>query len=99
MMTRQEILQSLVITAMANDYEDFEMILHETLNWAPQKGLTVAREEVIEALEQLIEDGYAQAWVLSPTSPAEVVPYSRENLDNLYFYVTPRGRELVHKYE
>jgi hypothetical protein len=95
MSSRQEILQDLVLNSFADDFEDFEMIVHEVTQWGNEKDLTFSREEIAAALEQSISNGHAQAYVLSPTMPSRTAKFSREHIDDFYFYLTPAGRELL----
>jgi hypothetical protein len=81
---------------MANDYEDLEILVDEVLKFASEIGHAPSRMEIIEGLEQLINEGLAQAYILSPTSPhATPVNFRRNDVDGLWFYVTPEGKRLV----
>ena len=54
-----------LLNYMADDYEDFEMLFSETLRQAKQQGQELNRAETLEAIEQLISQGLAQAYTLS----------------------------------
>jgi hypothetical protein len=59
------------------------------------------REAVLRALEGLISDGEAQAYRLfaGPPGKAEAVIYSPASLDELWFYLTPKGEQLVQQFQ
>src|SRR5713226_8176853 len=71
-------IRNFVLRAIADDYEDFEMVFSEATKWASEDGrIRVTREEVIRGLEKLIEEGYAKAYLLSSQPPhAKPVPFS-----------------------
>jgi hypothetical protein len=84
-----------LLNSMANDYEDLEILFDEVSKLAPV-GQAPSRMETIEALEQLVNEGLAQAYILSPGSPhARPVSFRRNDVDNLWFYVTPEGKKLI----
>jgi hypothetical protein len=95
MLSRHATLQNLVLNAFADDFEDFEMIIHEVTQWAAEKGLTFSQDEIAEALEQSIRSGYAKAYVLSPTLPGRIADFSRENINEFYFCLTPEGLRIL----
>jgi len=94
-------IRNYVLSAIANDYEEFEMVFGEVAKWAEEDGkIGVAREEIIGELERLINEGYAQAYLLSPQDPhAEPVTFSADNIGDLWFYVTPKGKRLVNEFQ
>jgi len=90
-------VRNYVLSAIADDYEDLEIVSSEVTKWAKEDGkISVAREEIIRGLEQLIDEGYAKAYVLSPQPPhAKSVPFSAEHIGELRFYITPKGKKLA----
>ncbi len=90
-------IRNFVLRAIADDYEDFEMVFSEATKWASEDGrIRVTREEVIRGLEKLIEEGYAKAYLLSSQPPhAKPVPFSAEQIGGLWFYITPKGKALA----
>jgi hypothetical protein len=72
------------------------MVVKEVTCWATEHGTSANRQTIFEKLRDLINEGYMHAYVYSQDSarfePAEC---SLENLDNLWFYVTPKGIEFV----
>ncbi len=82
------------MSAIANDYEDFEMIVSEVTEWARRAGLSFTPAEIFASLEELIEKGLAIACRLSPNSPPEgISPGSLEVMpDDCYFFLTAEGK-------
>jgi hypothetical protein len=96
MKSRERILDELVLEAASNDFESFQCILAQVTKWSDEKGLPTSRQEVLEALQRVIREGYALAYLLSPQEPhSQTVEFSLDRLDDFWFYVTPKGRELV----
>ncbi len=90
-------LREYTLRAISDDYEEFERVLRDVTTFALQEGTTADRHATVTALEQLIADGYAQAYVLHADSPwkAEAVEYSPSRLTALWFYVTPKGKHAA----
>ena len=96
MKSRERVIDEFVVEAVANDYENFECVVQQVTKWSARIGLRTTRQELIDALERAIGNGYALAYSLSPQEPhSQVVEFSRARLDELWFYVTPKGREFV----
>jgi hypothetical protein len=85
----------LVLRAIADDYESFDIIINSVSQWAASHGGD--HQSIKSALEQLIDEGYAQAYVLSSEPPArpQAVKYSDAALYDLWFYVTEKGKALA----
>ncbi len=82
------------MNSIADDYEDFDRILDEVTGWAGSRGLRLTRNEVADALERAVITGRAQAYALSTVPPhATPVSFTTEKLGELYFLLTPEGRE------
>ncbi len=102
---RSQALLELVINAIADDYESLE-IIHKSINewdedlsaesWPARSAVPVSRHEIIKALEELTREGYAQTYVFSSNEPyAQAVEFRKEGIDDLWFYLTPRGISAV----
>ena len=66
-----------VITIMSDDYETFDTVLVQTKKLAQARGVSVSEQEVAEALQAAIVDGFAEAYVLSSEEPySQKVKYS-----------------------
>lgn len=94
--SQDRMLRLLVLSAIADDYEDFRIIAHETSAWAREVGLVVNHEKILGALAELIDEGLAKAYVLSSREPY-VVPtnFSRERARILWYWITPDGKRLL----
>jgi hypothetical protein len=89
-------LQEFILEAISNDYENFHGILEQVLNWSVDSGLVPSRSDVIEVLGRAIHDGYAQAFLLSTQAPhVQPVAFSLDRLDELWFRVSPKGKQVV----
>jgi hypothetical protein len=96
MSDREKFLTDCVISVISDDYESFEIILEETRRLGACKGLNFTEGEVAETLRRVISTGFAEAYLLSPHPPHSTkVEYSSEKLHDLWFYVTPRGRNVA----
>ena len=81
------------MTAISDDNEDIETVrryvqkFHET---------TISSGQASRALGELVQDGLAQAYLLSPQPPhATKVGFDPNRIDELWFYVTPEGKKFV----
>ena len=98
---RAEAVLELVITAIADDYESVPTILAsinerdpdlEPGNWEARRAVPVSRSEVLSALRELVQEGYAQAYVLDSREPrATPVKFREGEVANLWFLVTSKG--------
>jgi hypothetical protein len=102
---RAQAVLKLVLNAIADDYENVEIIL-KSINEEDQtaepdlqpgkSGARVSRPEVIKALRVLTSEGYAQAFILDTREPyAQPVAFCKEAINQLWFYVTPKGIQAV----
>jgi hypothetical protein len=96
-MSSKSELPEFVLRAIADDYEYFEQIIEDVTGWASEHGVDADQQAIRRALEGLIKDGYAQSYVLS--NKIEAVSYSADRLDELSFYLTPKGKELATHYQ
>ncbi len=100
----------LVLVSISDDYESIEIIL-KTINewgadiftvesWPARRAAPVSHREVVQALEVLIQQGYAQAYRLSTREPyATPVEFSEREADDLWYYLTPKGIATVDRLE
>ena len=93
---RSATLRECVMRAIADDYENFEYVIHWTDRSTSDHELHASREEVIQVLKDLVDVGYAQAYVLSPLPPHSTpVPFAAADVDGLWFYLTPEGLGII----
>ncbi|MCI0639137.1 MAG: hypothetical protein L0Y70_08680, partial [Gemmataceae bacterium] len=97
MKNRDQVIREYVIRAMADSDEDFATIVTEVTQWASKKGMAVDRQTILKKLGEVIKEGYGQALAVSPERPniAEPTEFSPERVDDLWFYVTPKGKKLL----
>jgi hypothetical protein len=98
----------LVLDSVADDYESLEIILGcinkpeanlESEPWVARNPAPVSRPDVVEALRVLIREGYVQAYMLNTEEPyTQAVDFREEAVDDLWFYVTPKGKLTVDKF-
>lgn len=100
MLMQADLLGECVLTAIADDYENFDKIFEQTKRVAELKKLAVSRRDVTMALEKAIADRTAEAYFLS-AQPSECrkVAYSRDRLDELWFYVTKLGKQKAKSFD
>ena len=102
---RFEAVLELVLCAIADDYESLEIIL-STINewdadrdpesWPARSAVPVSRPEVINALRELTREGYAHTYMLDTKEPhVQSVDFSEDEVDDLWFYATPKGIQVV----
>ena len=96
----------LVLDAIADDYENLEIIL-KTINglyrsepglsgWKALKAVPVSRPEVIKALRELTQEGFAQACDYDvETKQFLPVNFSQNRASVLWYYVTDKGMNAV----
>ena len=98
----------LVLDAIADDYENLEIIL-KTVNglyrsesglssWKALEAVPVSRPEVIKALRELTQEGFAQACNYDPvTKQFFPVNFSQNRASVLWYYVTDKGMNAVNR--
>jgi hypothetical protein len=99
-MTRAELTRMFVLNSFCDDYEDIEQITKQTDELGPKCGLTISHDDIILALRELIDLGYAKAWDLTQPKREPIKEYqgmlSLEEITALdpYFFRTQRGLEV-----
>lgn len=89
-------IKEYVLDAVSDDYEDLATIIAEVRAW--NEGNTdVDSPTILSALDQLIRDGYVQAYILSAEPVAGSVPtdFDPKYASELFFYVTAKGKQRV----
>ncbi len=82
-----------VLNAIADDYESIETILEAVRKFDDPMATA---DQVTDALSDLIKDGLAQAYDLSPWPPhVKMVDFELSRALELWFYVTSKGKDLV----
>jgi hypothetical protein len=92
---RHDFTIKLVMAAMADDYENLETIIPEVARGAGDQ-VVPSRDEIIQAIKDLISAGYAQSFELSPLPPhATAIAFNPERVDDLYYYLTAPGKKIL----
>ena len=86
-------LKDCIITVVSDDYESFEIIMNGIKPLMHAKGAQASEAEVALALATLIAEGFVDAYSLSSQQPYAVkLAYDPGRLEELWYYVTPRGK-------
>lgn len=95
-MKRDQLVRMFVLEEISDDYEDLERISKGVNKLGARCGLTIAHQEILSALANLIEVGMANAYRLEATreapKPLPGVPPDDE-MEEYYFWITRKGRE------
>jgi hypothetical protein len=105
---RAAAILELVLDAISDDYENLEIILR-TINrcyrsesdlkgWKALEAVPVSHLEVINALRELTQEGFAQACVFDADAKQfQAVSFRPELVTVLWFYVTDKGMNAAHR--
>ena len=93
-------VKDLVLSSMADDYENLQCIAPTVTGWGKIRGVELERDEIIKALQAVVSEGHARCYELSPHPPhVTPVAFDPQRVDELYFYVTPAGKDIVKNVE
>lgn len=98
------LIRRLVLNSICEDFENVDQsILRDVTRGGSKFGLTIERSDIVDALNGLIENGLAKAYLLSPTMgpdpfagalpgmpPLDVI---EENFQT-YFHATKKGMDF-----
>jgi hypothetical protein len=96
-MQRNEIIDTLVLNEVSDDYEDLDHIVSGIATLPFAFPLKIEVHEVEAALQRLIASGYVQAYdlfVLPPLNAQIPGPLKPEEIDRYYFLQTAKGKTL-----
>jgi hypothetical protein len=97
---RSDFIRDLVMTSMADNFENLQLIFANVTSWARSRDVSPTRDEVIRTIENVIVDGYAQSYLLSPHPPHSTpVAFDLKRVDDLHYYLTPAGKAIVKNVE
>ncbi|HEY1679239.1 MAG TPA: molybdenum cofactor biosynthesis protein MoaE [Candidatus Sulfotelmatobacter sp.] len=86
----------MVVDAVADDYEEFDMIFHEVSKWINNPTLTPDAVQIQDALMKSVAEKDIQAFEYSESSarflPAEV---GSANIRKLWFHITDQGKQKL----
>jgi hypothetical protein len=100
-MDRRELVRLLVLRQICDDYENVDQIIFPGVaKDAAKCGLVIERSEIVNALAGLIQDGLAQAYLLSSHPPYATELQGMPPLDVIeeyfetFFWATKLGKDL-----
>lgn len=86
-------LDGIILDVVADDYEDFEMVVSEVSKWAVKSARKVQLFEIERALLHAIEEELVQAFDYSESSAQYIaVKVDGQTLRNRWFYITVAGK-------
>lgn len=103
-MDRDQRLKRLVLSCICDDYENVDQtILEDVSALGARIGWSVERCEIVQALAELLTDGHAKAYILSPRPPHVTELAEMPGMDTIeaefeqqrtYFLATKQGIDL-----
>jgi molybdopterin synthase catalytic subunit len=89
-------LREMVLDAVANDYEDFDMVVAEVSKWMSNSARTPDIAQVAQALMESIAEKDVQAFeFVEGTSRYVPVEAKLETIRDRWFYVTEQGKRKL----
>lgn len=89
-------LARMVLQAVANDYEDFEMIVSEIVGWTSKDNVALDVSQIQDALMKSIADKDVKAYEPSETSNHLIVTQADpQKIRTLWFYITEQGKKRL----
>ena len=95
----------MVLSCICDDYENVDQtILEDVSALGARIGWIVERCEIVQALAELLADGYAKAYILSPRPPQSTELAEMPVMDTIeaefehqktYFLATKKGIEFI----
>lgn len=100
MRSERDELERVVLQAVANDYEEFEMVVRDVRRWMGKGHDEPEIGEIEQMLQKSIEDKFVKAYECSETF-CQVMPTQANppRSHSLLFYITEQGRERLHRLE
>jgi hypothetical protein len=90
----KETLRSLVLRAIADDYEDCQMVIHEVNKWAVERDLSFSASEISNAVVAVVVQGLASAWQLGD-SPLRIQVTNQSLGRDIYFIISAAGKKAM----
>ena len=89
-------IKDCIVSILSDDYESFEIIMKGIKPLTDARGMAANEAQVAAVLATVIVDGFVDAYVLSARQPYAVkVAYDPSRLDELWYYVTERGKAVA----
>ena len=88
--------QRFVLEAVANDYEQLRDLKAEVLSWTRPADKFTTDTTLESVLLECLAKGQVSAYQLSSSSPFAIeVSFTKEKLDEAWFFITEKGREFL----
>lgn len=95
-MADTHLLKTLVMRAVADDYEDLENILAQVSAWGMGQGLFLTKEQILDVLTGLLDAGLIKAYRLTPRSSEQIHGRPKPDvLPTCHFLLTAAGESLL----
>ena len=92
----RQFMKDMILATISDDYESLEDITRQLRRYSQASMTRVSDVLVVDVLAELVEENLAPTYILSPNPPhARPVPFSRDSLVDLWFYITPLGKTVV----
>jgi hypothetical protein len=94
-------LTRLVLNAIADDYEDLEIILVDVGKWAEEDGITFGVDDVRASLVELVETGMAKAFEYSYAAQnyeKVSIPCPSDITEDHWFHISEAGKQAMHEF-
>ena len=96
--SREYILKIYLMSIVADDYENFEMVIDTVREWAAEDGLGYTLEEILRELRGLTSDGDIQTYTyMTDKQELVVAVYDEMRVNDLWFMLTPAGIQAMNK--
>ena len=89
-------LQSYVVNVVADDYENYELISKEVLDWAAEDRTAASPDAVRDALGTVVRDGLVDCYRFSAGN-YERVEFGASRLEELWFRISSKGKAYLGK--
>ena len=88
-------IQDEVIRILFNDVQHFQGIIEDVNRSVRYETASITKQEIANALNQLVAAGLAEAYVLPQNGPFTKVDFDPARLNELWFQATPKGETLA----
>lgn len=89
-------LQDYVVNVVANDYENYELIEKEVLEWAGRERVPATPNAVRGALVAVVKTGLVDSYRFSAASRSyEKAEFDLAKASDLWFYVSAKGKQYL----
>jgi hypothetical protein len=93
----------LTLNELSDDYENLTVSIMPGINRDSDRGMVIEKSEVVEALQELVELGWATAYLAKSNELVEIEGMAPlDNLDGhdgAWFYITDAGRKAQNEFE